>query len=96
MRLGFPSQNVGEMDFSYPVAISVRNVALKRVRHMLSSVISSPCIPLLRKSSIIFESLWYWGFRFGVFSSIAMFFSQKNFHVLVIHDLVVNLVSGGN
>ena len=32
----------------------------------------------------------YWGF-----SSITMIFLQRNFHVFVIHELVVNLVRGG-
>ena len=44
---------------------------------------------------MIYDSLMHWGFRFGLFSSIAMLLSQRNFHVLVIHELVVHFVRGG-
>ena len=53
MGLVFPSQNVGEMDSPSPVDISDRHVALRKVRHLFTSVSSSPCITPLRKSSII-------------------------------------------
>ena len=43
---------------------------------------------------MICEYLRHWVFRFGVFYSIAMFFLQRDFHLLVIHNLGVHLVSG--
>ena len=62
---------------------------------MLSSASYSSWIYPPIKSSMICESLRNLGFRFGVFSSITMFFSQRDFHVLVIHELLVHLLRGG-
>ena len=95
MILGFPSHNLGEMDFPSHVDRSDRHMDLSKMRNLFSYVGSSPFIPIIRKSSIICEYLCLWGFRFGVFSLIAMFFSHSNYCVLVIHDLVVHLVRGG-
>ena len=69
MRLGFSIQNVGDVDFLSPVDISDRHVDLRKIWHLLNYVISSPCIPLLMKSSMICESLKHWGvfFNYHVF-----------------------------
>ena len=95
MRLVFPDQNLGEINFPSPGAKSGRNVDLRYIWNIFSSVSSSPLIHILIKSSIICESLGYWVLMIGVFSSITILFWQRNFHVLVIHELVVNLVRGG-
>ena len=92
MVLGFIRHDMGEMDFPSPAAISDRHVNLREARYLSISAVSSTCITPLIKSSIICESLWYWGLRFGVFSSIIMFL-KRNIYVLVTHDLVVHLVS---
>ena len=65
MVLVFQNQNVVDIYFSYPVAVSDRNLYLSKVRHLISSASYSRFIPPLRKSFIMCESL---GFRFGVFS----------------------------
>ena len=61
------------MYLPYPVARSDRHVALREIWYLFIYVSSSPCTTLLIEYSIICESLWHWGFRFGAFSSIAMF-----------------------
>ena len=95
MRLSFPIQNVGDMDFPSPEAKYDRHVALSQIWNLLSSAGFPPCITLLITFSMICESLRHWGFRSGVFSSITMFFSKRNFHMLVIHELGVYLVRVG-
>ena len=87
MRLGFLIQNVGEMGLPSPVARYDRHVDLSKIWHLLNSVSYTPCILLLIKYSILCVSLWHWGFRFGSFSSITIFFLQSNLRVLVIHEL---------
>ena len=47
MGLGFLSHNVGEIYFLYPVDISDRNVAVRKVCNMFSSASSSLVLPLL-------------------------------------------------
>ena len=89
-----PIQNLGDIYFLSPVARSDRSMALRKVHNLFSSASYYHCINPLSKSSIMCRSLWHWGFRFGVFSSITMF-SQRNFHVLVIHYLVVHLMIDG-
>ena len=66
--MGFPIQNVGDMDLLSPVDISDRHVALSNMMHLFSSESSSPCIPLIIKYSIICESLWNWDFRYFFFN----------------------------
>ena len=92
MILVFQRHNVGDMDFPSLVDISDRHMALRKVRCLFNSESSSPCIPLFGKSSIIYEYFRHRVFRF--FLSSITFFLQRNFHMLVIHDLVVHLVSG--
>ena len=62
---------------------------------MFISTGSSLLITLLIKYSMICDYFGHWGFRFGIFSSIAIFFLQSNFRVLVIHWLGIHLVIGG-
>ena len=74
MGLGFPSQKVVNMDFLSPVSRPDRHSFLRKMRYLFVSSSSSPCSTPLRKSSITCESLWCWGFRFGIFSPITTFF----------------------
>ena len=60
-----------------PVVRSERHLALRNLRHNFCYVRYYPCSPPLRKSYIMCESLMHWGFRFGVFYSIAVCFSEK-------------------
>ena len=50
--VGFPCQNVGEIDFPPPVERSDRNVASRTIQHLFSLDMSPPWITLLIKSSI--------------------------------------------
>ena len=59
MRLGFPIQNMGYMDFLSPVDRSYRHVTLINMEHIFSSAIYSPFIPPIRTSSIICEPWWH-------------------------------------
>ena len=52
MRLGFPYQNVGDIDFPSPVVSSDIHVSFRNIWHLFSSEISSPWINFLLKSSI--------------------------------------------
>ena len=68
---------MGDNDLPFTVARSDRHVALINIWHMFSSSSCSPCINPLRKYYMMCESLWRWGFRFGVFYSITTFFPEK-------------------
>ena len=57
MILGFPIQNMGDMDLPFPVARYEMHVDLSKMPHLFSSTSYSSCIPLLKKSSIMCESL---------------------------------------
>ena len=74
MRLDFPSQNVGGIDFLSPVTRSDRHVDFSYIRNLLVYASSSHCIPLLMNSSIVQVSQSHWGFRFGVFLPIPCFY----------------------
>ena len=50
--MGFPCQNVGEIDFPSPVERSNVHVAFSNFQHLLSSASYSPLIPFMIKSSI--------------------------------------------
>ena len=78
---------MGEADFPSPVARSDRHVDLRKICHMFNSASHAPFFLPLKIYSIICESLWHWGFRFGAFYLIIMFLLQMNFHVLVVHEL---------
>ena len=52
IRLGLPCNNVGEIDFPSPVAISNRNVSFRNIRHLFSLSSSYPWVPLLINYSI--------------------------------------------
>ena len=53
IRLGFPSQNVGGIDFLSPVTRSDMHVDFSYIRNLLVYASSSHCIPLLMNSSIV-------------------------------------------
>ena len=74
MGLGFPIQKLVNINFLSPMARPDRHMVFREVWNLFISVGSSPCSPPLSKSSMMCEFLWRWGFRFGIYSSIALFF----------------------
>ena len=57
-RLGFPCQNVEEIEFPSPVVRSNRHVAFRNIWHLFSLASSSPCIIFLINYSIRRDTAW--------------------------------------
>ena len=83
------------MDFPYPVIIYYRQVAFSDNLHLLSSAISFPSRPSLRKFSILMQSFCLWIFRFAIFSSRTTLYSHRNFCVFEIQVPVIQLLIMG-
>ena len=95
MGFGFPVQNVGEIVLLYPVYISYKQVNQRNNWHLFSSAIILPCMPGLIKSPMMCELFHLRVFRFEVFYSMTILFSQRNCQLLAIHDWVVHLTRTG-